>query len=175
MIAAIDPGASGGMAWIDSSCEVKTCSMANRGEFVGALRKEGGEIVKTDEILEPLATIYMEKVAGYYPKPKVIPDQKPEFNLQVSAFSMFNFGKSAGICIGICEAFGITPIEVMPAVWQKVLFVKKSGSRSQWKNQLKEIAQRRYPDVRVTLANADALLILSYATLITRGEIHVAP
>ncbi len=165
IIAAIDPGASGGMAWITEGV-VSTCSMENRALFIEALRMAEGFSI----------TVYMEKVAGYYPKPKVAaPGERLEFNLQSSAYAMFNFGKAAGILIGICEAFGIELIQVMPAAWQKVCFVKKSGSRGQWKNTLKEIAQRRYPDVKVTLANADALLILSYGILMTRGEIDIAP
>lgn len=142
--------------------------MANRREFIGML----GYACE----ISVSVIVYMEKVAGYYPKPKVpMPGEKPEFNLQASSFAMFNFGKSAGICLGICEAFGITPIEVMPRVWQQALLVKKSGTRSQWKGKLKEIAQRRFPDACVTLANADALLILSYGMLMSRGEISVAP
>lgn len=162
MIAAIDPGSTGGFAWIDKAGEVKTCAMANRREFIAALWNEKG-------------TVYIEKVTGYYPKPKVIPGEGEEFNLQGQTWKMFNFGKSAGICHGICEAFDIEPKEVMPAQWQKVLFLKKSGTRSQWKNKLKEIAQKRYPQVKVTLANADALLILSYACLITNGSIETSP
>lgn len=168
IIVGVDPGTSGGMAWIDSAGDVQTCIMGKRREFiVYAWEKH----VKGWKI-----TVYMEKVAGYYPKPKVpVPGEKPEYNLQASSFAMFNFGKSAGICLGICEAFNIVPIEVVPRVWQSALFVKKWGTRSQWKNELKAIAQRRFPDVSVTLANADALLILSYGMLMTKGEIHVAP
>lgn len=167
LIAAIDPGAAGGMAWLTSEGVVETCSQDNRKEFIRWL---------ADTVCDHDPVIYMEKVSGYYPKPKIAkPGEKEEFNLQSSAFSMFNFGKAAGICIGISEAFGIVPVEVMPAQWQKCLFVKKSGTRSAWKNTLKAIAQKRYPDLKVTLANADALLILSYATLITRGQIDIAP
>lgn len=167
LIAAIDPGASGGIAWLTSQGVVETCSQDNRKEFIRWL---------ADIVCDHDPVIYMEKVSGYYPKPKATkPGEKEEFNLQSSAFSMFNFGKAAGIPLGICEAFGIVPVEVMPAQWQKVCFTKKSGTRGQWKNTLKDIAQRRYPDIKVTLWNADALLILSYGTLITRGQIDIAP
>lgn len=164
------------MAWQYSGGDVETCSMANRGAFIEAL--SFGPHTRLHGLAEPedRPIVYIEKVGGYYPKPKVpVAGEKPEFNLQSSAFSMFNFGKSAGICYGICEAFGITPIEVMPAQWQKVCFAKKSGTRQQWKNRLKEIAQRRFPSVKVTLQNADALLLLSYGMLMTNGSIDVAP
>lgn len=176
LIAAIDPGSSGGIAWIDESGEVQTCPHDKREILIEVLhinyRAPETEYCVGDK--NPI-TIYMEKVSGYYPKPRTKDGEKEEFNLQSSAFSMFNFGKAAGIPLGICEAFGIEPIQVMPTAWQKVCFTKKSGTRSQWKNKLKEIAQRRYPDVKVTLWNADALLILSYGTLMSRGEIDIAP
>lgn len=173
LIAAIDPGSSGGFAWVNEAGYVETCGTGQRRAFIEYLResRKNWSYESRD-----MPVVYMEKVAGYYPKPKLsAPGEKPEFNLQSSAFSMFNFGKSAGICLGICEAFGIVPVEVMPAAWQKITFMKKSGSRQQWKNALKEVAQRRFPDVKVTLANADALLLLSYGMLMTRGEIDIAP
>jgi hypothetical protein len=63
----------------------------------------------------------------------------------------------------------------MPAQWQKCCFVKKSGTRQAWKNTLKGIAQKRFPNVKVTLQNADALLLLSYGMLMSRGIIETAP
>lgn len=168
-LAAVDPGTSGGMAWQTPFGDVETCAMGQRSEFVKALNQH------FEQIIPGATAVYIEKVGGYYPKPKVTADGKPEFNLQNSAFSMFNFGKAGGVPYGICEAFGITPIEVMPAQWQKVCFVKKSGTRQQWKNRLKEIAQKRFPGVKVTLANCDALLLLSYGMLMSRGSIETAP
>lgn len=173
MIASIDPGTSGGIAWQWENGDVETCGMGQCSAFIDALNQYYRE-----NILGPAnpPVVYIEKVGGYYPKLKVpVAGEKAEFNLQSSAFSMFNFGKSAGICYGICQAFGITPIEVMPAQWQKVCFAKKSGTRQQWKNRLKEIAQKRFPNVKVTLSNCDALLILSYGMLMTNGSIETAP
>lgn len=166
ILAAIDPGSSGGIAWQIEKGEVETCSFENRTRFIEMLRahRDHSGII-----------VFMEKVTGYYPKPKMKFGEKEEFNLQASSFSMFNFGKSAGLCLGICEAFGIEPKQVMPAQWQKCCFAKKSGTRQQWKNKLKEIAQRRFPDIKVTLTNADALLILSYGMLVSNGEIDIAP
>lgn len=169
MIAAIDPGTSGGIAWLNESDEVKTCGMINRGAFTQALWMSG------KESWPPRVNVFIEHVTGYVAPRKVKSEEKEEFSLASSGFAMFNFGKSAGICYGICEAFGIIPVEVAPATWQRAAFVKKRGTRSEWKNALKEVAQRRYPQIRVTLQNADALLILSYATLMTRGSIQIAP
>jgi len=176
VIAAVDPGGSGGMAWQDSSGEVKTCSMANRGEFTMAIGQAQGLGQNSDE--EPPdeeIIVYIEKVTGFIPRRKQSDGEEEAFNLQNSSHLMFNFGKNYGIMLGICEGFGITPVEVMPTEWQRMTFTRKSGTRQAWKNQLKEIAQRRFPDVKVTLSNCDALLILSYAMLKTRGSIDIAP
>jgi hypothetical protein len=38
----------------------------------------------------------------------------------------------------------------------------RCASKSEWKNKLKAEAQRRFPDLKVTLKTADALLILEW-------------
>ena len=38
----------------------------------------------------------------------------------------------------------------------------KTESKTEWKNRLKGMAQQLYPDLKVTLATADALLIATY-------------
>jgi hypothetical protein len=55
---------------------------------------------------------------------------------------------------------------VRPQTWQKNLGIGTSrtcASKTEWKNKLKALAQRKFPDAKVTLATADALLILDYA------------
>jgi hypothetical protein len=173
MIAAIDPGTSGGIAWQWASGQVETCTMANRGEFLKALREYHDLSYPFAD--DPSPVVFIEHVTGYVAPRKVKPGEKEEFSLAGSGFAMFNFGKSAGVCFGICEAFAIVPKEVSPRAWQSALFGKKSGTRQQWKGELKSIAERRFPSVKVTLANCDALLILSYAILLTRGSIQTAP
>ena len=178
MIAALDPGTSGGIAWLTELGEVKTCSMANRGEFIEALREAShahGLLPCYDGGGKAAPAIFIEHVTGYIAPRKPRPGEGKEFDLSGSGFAMFNFGKSAGICFGICEAFGIVPVEVSPKTWQKACFVQKSGGRTEWKNRLKDVAQLRYPNIKVTLQNCDALLLLSYATLVTKGSIQTAP
>jgi hypothetical protein len=54
---------------------------------------------------------------------------------------------------------------VRPAKWQQHFGLgKRSGcaSDTEWKNKLKQAAQRLYPDIKVTLDTADALLLLEY-------------
>lgn len=55
-----------------------------------------------------------------------------------------------------------------PKQWQKALSLGsriKGQSDNQWKNVLKSAAIAMFPDVKVTLANADALLIAAYGSL----------
>jgi hypothetical protein len=79
--------------------------------------------------------------------------------------AMFRFGFSAGLLHGCLTALGIPFEEVTPKRWQQALGVpaRKPGEpKAHWKARLKDIAQRRFPGVRVTLATADALLIAWY-------------
>ena len=62
--------------------------------------------------------------------------------------------------MGALMAFGWRIIEVPPVRWQKWLGIGRCGGD---KNKLKAEAQRRFPNDRVTLMTADALLILDYA------------
>ncbi len=69
-------------------------------------------------------------------------------------------------------AAGIPTEEVLPKVWQKYLNIvprKKEESDTQWKNRLKLRAMQLHPNLKVTLATADSLLLLEYARRI-RGN-----
>ena len=52
-------------------------------------------------------------------------------------------------------------VEVRPQEWQKY-FGKLPKERTKRKNKLKRIAQKRFPSKKVTLANADAILLAIY-------------
>ena len=61
-------------------------------------------------------------------------------------------------------ALGIRTNEVTPAKWMKVFQLGRSGdySKTEWKNRLKAKAQQLFPNEKVTLAVADALLLAEY-------------
>jgi hypothetical protein len=82
-----------------------------------------------------------------------------------SGSMMFNFGMGYGLIKGVCMALGWR-LELVPAQkWQKAVGAgNKATYEKKWKNHLKDIAARLYPQNKVTLWNADALLILEYAT-----------
>jgi len=55
---------------------------------------------------------------------------------------------------------------VPPVKWQEPLGLggrKSCATQPEWKRKLRNKAQELYPQIDVTLQNADALLLLSYA------------
>lgn len=160
-IIAIDPGAAGGVAWLENG-EVKCVSMPQtRRDLIDFFR----------EIVSEGTIAYIEKINGFIPGG--------------GASQMFEFGRSVERVGCILETLGVRIIEVGPKHWQKGLSLGTKGSvkatadmdaigranvkaanarlKAAWKNKLKEEAQRRFPGIKVTLKNADALLILDYA------------
>jgi hypothetical protein len=142
MIIAIDPGKSGGIAWGDP----KTPTTANMPETLGDL------VHLTRSMLGESNIAYLEKVGGYAGGPGA------------PGSAMFNFGRNYGHLEALLSSMELRLIT--PQKWQKALSLGTSNGRSktEWKNHLKETAQRLYPNNKVTLATADALLIHHAAT-----------
>lgn len=140
---AIDPGQAGGMAWTDEGSQ-------------GSMKMPATE---TDVATELSAfdgfTVYMEKI-------HTMPKQ--------GIASAGKFMEGYGFLKGVCAAKRLRLVLVTPQAWQKALGLGTSGtmSKTQWKNKLKAEAQRLYPREKVTLATADALLILEYARRVER-------
>ena len=146
---AIDPGASGGMAWLDDDNVVNVANTPDTsGDFVG--------------FLIMLKAAYGQGLEVYM--------EDPPMGIAGGKFfgPMAKLQRRTGKLQGAIEALGARLILVAPKQWQKHLHI---GSRKdhgkKWKNRLKEEAQRRFPGIDVTLKTADALLLLDYA----RGNI----
>jgi len=75
--------------------------------------------------------------------------------------AMFNFGMGYGAVRMAMVGAGIPFCEVTPQAWQKYHQVARhpQETKSSWKNRLKTLAQSIYPDLKVTLRTADALLL----------------
>ncbi len=78
--------------------------------------------------------------------------------------SMFTFGKNYGHIEMALLANKIPFETVTPQKWMKEYqMTKKFGeTKTEWKNKLKAQAVRLFPKAKITLANADALLIAEY-------------
>lgn len=68
---------------------------------------------------------------------------------------------------------GIPYILVHPVKWQNGLNLRIKGEgRKEKKNRFKEVAQRLYPNIKTTLWNADALLILQFARKVLANDME---
>lgn len=137
MILACDPGMGGGFAWSDGTT-VTACKMP----------ETTGDILSLIRSLRP-ETLVLEDV------PKAI------FGAGPSSLAVLH--RNVGFIEGCAMALGVSILRVPPKKWQKAVGMAKRPGEEQtkWKNRLKEEAQRRFPSVRVTLNNADALLIFA--------------
>jgi len=78
--------------------------------------------------------------------------------------STFRFGESYGALLGILAATQVPYEKVRPRVWCKEFSLKRDKDEpvSAWKNRHKVLAQSLFPNIKITHANADALLIAEY-------------
>lgn len=159
----IDPGASGGLAalWFEMGekwgvfTQKLGCTDKEAWEWFKEHSKHHG---RQDIPFRLFAVI--EKVGGY------VGSAQP-------GSAMFKFGRSYGFLHGCLVAAGIQYVEATPQKWQKFLGIaprRKEESKTQWKNRLRMFAERLYPNVKVTLAVADALLIATYCQRIHEGK-----
>ena len=77
---------------------------------------------------------------------------------QMGVRSAFTFGQSFGMAEMLLTCLGIPFERGRPQVWQRSLGCLTGGD----KNVTKRRAQQLFPGVRITHANADALLIAEY-------------
>jgi len=140
---AVDPGKSGGIAVRYPGDKVLAFKMP---PTEGDLRDLFVRLYNPDN--PTVANV--EKVGGYIGGPGA------------PGSAMFNFGRNHGFTLGLLSALYIRTELITPQQWQKRLSLgtSKGMKPTEWKNKLKAEAQRRFPDMKVTLYTADALLIL---------------
>ena len=148
IILAIDPGANGGLA-------TATVGGGVGLEFATAMKLPAtdGDILKVlqDHAIGPRKA-YLENIVKY-----------AGTNMPSSAMAVY--ASSWGTIKGMLMALKYEIILVKPQDWQKALGLgtSKGMSKTGWKNKLKAEAQRLYPNLDVTLATSDALLMLRAA------------
>jgi crossover junction endodeoxyribonuclease RuvC len=135
----IDPGASGGIAALSDGHVMLAEKMPdNPHELASMLRGAGADDAGHH------AFAVLERVSA-------MPKQ--------GVSSTFKFGTNYGMVQGVLAAVGIPYELVTPTVWQKAMGCLSKGD----KNVTKAAALRRFPDVKVTHAIADSLLLADFA------------
>lgn len=148
VIIGIDPGANGGIAvGHEDGRLIGVATMpATPKDLFDYLQEIRDETPNEYGEIEA----YLEKVQG-------MPGQ--------GGMAMFTFGKGFGHLEMALLSLGIKTNEVTPQKWQKHFQLgssTKCASKTEWKNKLKAKAQQLFPNEKVTLKTADALLIYQY-------------
>lgn len=134
----VDPGASGAIAMIEVVGEpvnVESCKLCETPADVIAWIES--------HIVDGRTVARIEKVHA-------MPKQ--------GVSSSFKFGQSFGWLLGVLDALRIPYEFVTPQKWQAHMGCLTKGD----KNVSKAAAQRLWPNLKITHANADALLIAEY-------------
>ena len=131
----IDPGQSGGIAFLASDGTVRAYKMPETERDTFDLLADLGSYAGVRGIIEKV---------GPMPKQGVS--------------STWKFGQHYGSLRAFLIAIGIPFDAVAPGVWQKSLGCLSHGD----KNVTKKRAQELYPALKITHATADALLIATY-------------
>lgn len=191
IIIAVDPGASGGIAWNEPGEGICAVPMpATETEIVALIAGIYARAFKGDALywlspgsdqLEEIKKrffVCIEKVGGYVKPARVtlkMNDGEPEAQMVGGqpGSAMFKFGRNAGVIMGAFLMLGIEPFEVEPQRWQKGLFLPRGLTYSKRKQQLRNKAQRAFPQVKVTLKTCDALLIWLYASRASFGYDYI--
>lgn len=132
-IIGIDPGQAGGIAFIDAECKV----------WAHKMPETDGDIVDLFSEVKGRTFCFIEKVHS-------MPGQ--------GVASTFKFGRGFGFLVGVIMSHGLPFEYVTPQAWQKSLGCLSGGD----KNITKSKAQGLFPELKITHALADALLIAEY-------------
>ena len=147
MIIGVDPGASGGITW-ESAGELWVEHMPtyplDLREFFHQRSRQA--MRNKEKVL-----IYSEKLSGVMPG---------NASGSVAKFSR-HLGHLDMAFLGQEHHF------VAPVVWMKKVVPDRSRDKQERKRQIKEKMQELYPDIKVTLWNADALGIMHYGKMVS--------
>lgn len=145
----IDPGKNGGIAWIANGkpCVEKmpeTC--LDLWELIQDILSARGK--SPAERLNAACSEFVAYIEQVHSSP------------QMGVKSAFSFGQGFGHIEMALTAAGIPFHRVRPQVWQKALGCLSGGD----KNKTKARAQELFPQLKITHATADALLIAQYGS-----------
>lgn len=150
VIMAVDPGFSGGVAWIDCNGQKHVQNMPDTPRGILDLFRQVFEPVPFPDCIDNVC--YLEDVGHG------IGGQ--------SSSATAKFARHNGHLEMALMALDVKIVKIIPSKWEKTMGIGKSSdctSKAEWKRRLKQKAEELYPMFKVTLKNADALLILNYA------------
>jgi hypothetical protein len=139
MSISIDPGLSGGIAWIDEDRIVQAVpmpeGMSAQADFIRSIKHRG--------------MCFMERTGTYRPGN--------------SGPGAATFARHCGHLDAILYLLDIPVTQVAPQTWMKALGALPK-EKSDRKKAIKELMARTYPHLTVTLNTADALGLLWYGS-----------
>lgn len=157
----IDPGENGAVVYL-------TNDAIGIDKVNGVTDKELWEAFKLWTGLKCFACIELQT-----PRPTTIPDGKSGWRQTILASTCILYGRYQQARSFLIAA-QIPFEDVPPKRWQKGLNIppKAKGMKdTEWKNVLKSKAQQLFPEEKVTLANADALLLAEYCRRKQEGKL----
>lgn len=145
-IIGIDPGASGGIAVLDGNGNIRAYNMPDT----------------YPDIYNFFKSIQSQYDGGVAAVMEDVGHGMPGQSSKATAV----FARHNGHLEMALYALGIRTVKATPQKWQKYysnsLGKSSSYEKREWKNKLKALAQQMFPSVKVTLKNADAILIACY-------------
>ena len=140
----VDPGKSGAIAFLDEALGERW-------------------FIKGDSTDHDLAEAVADASSQYDRVFAVV--ERVSSSPQMGVKSAFTFGESFGKVQMVLAALKVPYELVSPSKWQGEMKCRTKGD----KNVTKREAQRLFPDVKITHANADALLLAEYARRMREG------
>jgi hypothetical protein len=148
-ILAIDPGASGGLAWLDEYGVTHAVPMPDEGMTAQI------DQIRTIHAQNRLGVAIVEKTGGYMPGN--------------SGPAAATFARHCGQIEAALYCLGIPTEQVAPQKWMKALGTWPADKQDR-KRAIRDEMQRRYPHLAVTLKTADSLALLTWYRQTGRGK-----
>lgn len=151
----IDPGITGAVAILND--ELQALDVHDMPTMQLGVNHQQVNAAALARIIEHWGTLNTKAPTVYLEQVGAMPGQ--------GVTSMFNFGTSYGVVMGICAALGYPFVLVRPNAWKKL-----AGLISKPKDAARTLAQQLYPDVELArkkdVGRADALLIARFGSLV---------
>ena len=150
-IIGIDPGMSGGMAVWRPNDLAKTHKMPREIKLFD-------EFLKYQKSINGYILVIIEKVQPFWSDSKE-ENKGKQFRIQQM---LGNYAQLKAVL----ETNSIPYIPISPITWQTYLRIRKKKEEKQVrKNRFKNIAQNQFPEIKVTLWNCDALLLVQFGRM----------